>query len=127
MYSLFIMDFQNIIKDASLIKLKDQQVNKCLSINFFTAIKTKYGEQYLIYNKKYNVTFYSNSQIYGYLHTFINTLNNKDGYYYKDDQLSDIAKFKIISIEENHASLKFLNKESVYKKSTIPLSSDDEK
>ena len=101
-------------------------MNKCLSINFFTEIKTKFGSQYLIYNKKYNVTYYSNSQIYAYLHTFINNLLTKDGYYYKDDQLSEIAKFKIISIEENHASLKFLNKESVYKKSTIPLSSDDE-
>ena len=120
------MDIPTLIKNASLIKLKEQQPNKILSINFFTIVKTKYGEQYMIYNQKYNVVFYSNSQIYGYLHTLINTLNSKDGYYYKDDKLSDIAKFKIVSIEENKANLKFLNKESVYKTYTIPLS-DDEK
>ena len=122
------MDFPTLIKNASLIKLKEQQPNKILSINFFTIVKTKYGEQYMIYNQKYNVVFYSNSQIYGYLHTLINTLNSKDGYYYKDDQLSDITKFKIVSIEENKANLKFLNKESTYKTYQIPLSdSDNEK
>ena len=123
------MDFPNLIKNASLIKIKEQQIGKTIAINFFTSVTNKFGTQFLIYNKRHNVVFYSNSQIYGYLNSFINTLKNKDGYYYKDkEELSDIAKFKIVSIEENHATLKFLNKESTYKTYQIPLSdSDNEK
>ena len=120
------MDFPNLIKNASLIKIKEQQIGKTIAINFFTIVKTKYGEQYMIYNKKHNVVFYSNSQLYGYLHTFINNLKNKDSYYHKDCELNDIAKFKIVSIEENRTTLKFLNKESTYKTYQIPLSDSDE-
>ena len=118
------MDFEKIV-NSDIIRLKDQKVNKTLSINFYRSIKTKFGEQYLLYNKKYNKSFFSNKQIYSYL-SKISNLQQEDGFYYKDEQLSDIVTFKISKIEDNHVSVTFINDNSKYKSEILPLSDDEQ-
>ena len=119
------MDFEKLVNHCDIIRLKDQKVNKTISINFFRSIKTKFGEQYLLYNKKYNKIFFSNKQIYSYLSKITN-LKQKDGFYYKDEELSDIVTFKISKIEENHVSVSFINDNVRYKKQCIELSDDEQ-
>ena len=119
------MDFEKIV-NSDIIRLKDQKLNKKLTINFFRSIKTKQiGEQYLLYNKKYNKSFFSNKQIYSYL-SKISNLQQEDGFYYKDEQLSDILTFKITKIENNCVSVTFINDNSKYKSEILPLSDNEQ-
>ena len=119
------MDFEQIINHCDIIRLKDQKVNKTLSINFFRSIKTKFVEQYLLYNKKYNKIFFSNKQIFGYINKITN-LKEKDGFYFKDDILSDIVTFQIKKIEDNRVSVSFINDNSRYKSEILPLSDNEQ-
>ena len=119
------MDFEKLVNHCDIIRLKDQKVNKSLSINFFRSIKTKFGEQYLLYNKKYNKIFFSNKQIFGYI-SKISNLKEKDGFYYKDEQLSDIVTFQIKKIEDNRVSVSFINDNSRYKSEILPLSDNEQ-
>ena len=119
------MDFEQIVNHCDIIRLKDQKVTKTLSVNFFRNIKTKFGEQYLLYNKKYNKIFFSNKQIYSYLSKITN-LKQKDGFYYKNDELSDIVTFQIKQIENNCVSVSFINDNSRYKSEILPLSDNEQ-
>ena len=49
------MQFENIINESKQVKLKDQEIGKRFSINLILKTKSKYGDNYLLYNKKYNV------------------------------------------------------------------------
>ena len=69
--------------------------------------------------------FFSNKQIFGYINK-ISNLKEKDGFYFKDDILSDIVTFKITKIEDNRVSVSFINDNSRYKSEILPLS-DNEK
>ena len=69
--------------------------------------------------------FFSNKQIFGYI-SKISNLQQKDGFYYKDESLSDIVTFKITKIEDNHVSVTFINDNSKYKKQCIELSDDEQ-
>lgn len=82
------------------IKLKDQKVGKRFDINIIKLIKTKYGNNMILYNKKHNRVFFANSLLRAYLSKVIINLKHTDNYYYKDDDLSSILQFIITGKKE---------------------------
>ena len=93
------MQFENIINESRQIKLKDQEIGKRFSINLILKTKSKYGDNYLLYNEKYNVVMYANAQIKGYVSKMSTNLKSKGDYFYADEKLSDIIQFKIKNID----------------------------
>ena len=92
------MQFESIINESKQIKLKYQEIGKTFSINLILKTKSKYGDNYLLYNKKYNVVMYANAQIKGYVSKMSTNLKSKGDYYYVDENLSDVIQFKIKNI-----------------------------
>ena len=92
------MQFEYIINESKQIKLKDQEIGKTFSINLILKTKSKYVDNYLLYNKKYNVVMFANAQIKGYAYKMSTNLKSKGDYYYVDEKLSDIIQFKIKNI-----------------------------
>ena len=111
------------------IKLKDQKVNKKLQVNIIMKITTdKYGQTYLLYNKKHNRKFFANAQLKAYLNK-IDNLKNINNIYYKDDDLSTILEFKIklITIDKDNnkkVEIDFMKKHQ-YESETLELSDSD--
>lgn len=123
------MNFQSLFENAQEIKLKFQPLTKKLCVNCFKVVRSKFGESMICYNKKYNVVFFTNSQLKGYLKKTMCNLLSKDNIYYKDEQLSDIIKFSIDSINESgQINLTILKNKKINNNSdsfVIPLSDDD--
>ena len=82
------------------IKLKDQKVGKRFDINIIKLIKTKYGNNMILYNKKHNRVFFANSFLRADLSKVITNLKHNDNYYYKDDDLSSILQYIITGKKE---------------------------
>ena len=126
------MQFENIINESKQIKLKDQEIGKTFSINLILKTKSKYGDNYLLYNKKYNVVMYANAQIKGYVSKMSTNLKSKGDYFYADEKLSDIIQFKIKNIDVGDdqkvkVDIEIIkNNKNTYTSEKIPLS-DDEK
>jgi len=127
-----MQNFESIINDSKQIKLKDQEIGKRFSINLILKTRSKYGENYLLYNKKYNVVMYANAQIKGYVSKMSTNLKSKGDYYYVDEKLSDIIQFKIKNIvvdedQKTKVDIEIIkNNRNNYTSEKIPLS-DDEK
>ena len=100
------MNFDKKFENSTMIKLNEQNEGKTFEINLIKLIHTKYGDNLILYNKKYNKTFYSNSLLKAYLSKVMTTLKTENNYYYKDDQLSNILKFKIKSITTDKKGMK---------------------
>ena len=92
------MDFDKIMENSAMIVLSEQNVGKMIEINLIKQINTKFGPNLVLYNKKYNKSFYSNSLLKAYLTKAMTSLKTSNQYYYKDDDLSSILKFRIQSI-----------------------------
>ena len=126
------MQFENIINESKQIKLKDQEIGKRFSINLILKTKSKYGDNFLLYNKKYNVVMYANAQIKGYVSKMSTNLKSKGDYFYADEKLSDIIQFKIKNIvvgedQKIKVDIEIIkNNRNTYTSEKIPLS-DDEK
>jgi len=126
------MQFENIINESKQIKLKDQEIGKRFSINLILKTKSKYGDNFLLYNKKYNVVMYANAQIKGYVSKMSTNLKSKGDYFYVDEKLSDIIQFKIKNIDVGDdqkvkVDIEIIkNNKNTYTSEKIPLS-DDEK
>ena len=126
------MQFENIINESKQIKLKDQEIGKRFSINLILKTRSKYGDNYLLYNKKYNVVMYANAQIKGYVSKMSTNLKSKGDYFYADEKLSDIVQFKIKNIDVGDdqkvkVDIEIIkNNKKTYTSEKIPLS-DDEK
>ena len=111
------------------IKLKDQKINKKLQVNIIMNITTdKYGQTYLLYNKKHNRKFFANAQLKAYLNK-IDNLKNINNIYYKDNDLSTILEFKIKSITiddkgNQKVEIDFMKKQQ-YKAESLQLSDSD--
>ena len=95
------------------IKIKNQKVGKKLIVNAFRVINTRYGESFLCYSDKYKRVFYANSQLKSYLNKMKADLKVDNGYYYKDDKISDILEFKIkaFKTDNDQVELEFIKKE----------------
>lgn len=93
------IDFNNLFTSTE-IKLKLQSINKKLTVNAFRVLKSKFGNSYLCYCLKYNRIYYANSQLKAYLAKIQPDLKIEDGYYYKDDELTNIVEFKIKSKDD---------------------------
>ena len=126
------MQFENIINESKQIKLKNQEIGKTFSINLILKTKSKYGDNYLPYNKKYNVVMYVNAQIKGNVSKMSTNLKSKGDYFYTDEKLSDIIQFKIKNIvvgedQKVKVDIEIIkNNKNTYTSEKIPLS-DDEK
>ena len=119
---------EKLFEDSTLIKLKDQIVTKIISINAIKAVQTKFGKSFLCYNLKHNTSFFSNSQLKGYLNKIVPNLQCSNGIYTKDEALNDIVKFSIESIgDNNQVKLNFIRNKVNATLSTkpIPLSDSD--
>ena len=127
-----MQNFESIINESKQIKLKDQEIGKTFSINLILKTKSKYGDNYLLYNKKYNVVMYANAQIKGYVSKMSTNLKSKGDYFYADEKLSDIIQFKIKNIvvgedQKVKVDIEIIkNNKNTYTSEKIPLS-DDEK
>ena len=119
------MNFEDITKNCTEIKLKSQLVNKTLAINCIKPIKTRFNDSYLCYNKKYNKVFYANAQLRGYIKRLIGDLKSNNNFYYKDDELSDILKFKIESINNEKVNLSIIYKKCLFKDEVLELSDNE--
>ena len=125
------MQFENIITESKQIKLKDQEIGKTFSINLILKTKSKYVDNYLLYNKKYNVVMYANAQIKGYVSKMSTNLKSKGDYYYADEKLSDIIQFKIKNIvvdedQKTKVDIEIIkNNRNTYTSEKIPLSNDE--
>ena len=124
------IDFEYLF-NSNEIKLKNQKINKTLSVNAFKILKTKFGESYLCFSDRCIRIFYANSQLKSYLSKLKQDLKVEDGYYYKDEDLSKIVEFKIKVINEvnGQVELEILkNKKSINKNTDEVLElTDDEK
>ena len=80
-----MQNFESIINDSKQIKLKDQEIGKRFSINIILKTRSKYGENYFLYNKKYNVVMYANAQIKGYLSKMSTNLKSNGDCFYADE------------------------------------------
>ena len=127
---LYKMNFENYFEKAELISLKNQKVGKTLQVNLIKLIKTKFGNAMIIYDKKHNITYYSNSLLKAYLNKLIENLKNESTYYYIDEDLSTILSFKIESIKnvdgKIQVQLEFNKNKSKCSDKVLDLSSDDE-
>ena len=119
------MNFEDITKNCTEIKLKSQLVNKQIAINGIKPIKTRFNDSYLCYNKKYNKVFYANAQLRGYIKKLISDLKSNNNFYYKDD-LSDILTIKIDSIENEKVNLSFINSKKISFQDEVLQLSDNE-
>ena len=127
------MNFDDLYEKCSMIKLNEQEEGKVFEVNLIKQITTKFGTNLILYNKKYNVCFYSNALLKSYLTKMLSNLKSNGSYYYKDDQLSKLIKFQIKKIGKdkrgmNKVDLDFIrdNKNIQQENKVIPLS-DDEK
>ena len=126
------MQFENIINESKQIKLKDQEIGKRFSINLILKTKSKYGDNYLLYNKKYNVVMYANAQIKDYVYKMSTNLKSKGDQFYVDEKLGDIKQFKIKNIvvgedQKVKVDIEIIkNNKNTHTSEKIPLS-DDEK
>ena len=84
----------------------------------------------ILYDKKQNITYYSNSLLKAYLNKLIENLKNETTYYYIDEDLSSILSFKIESIKtvdgKIQVQLEFIKNKSKCSDKVLDLSSDDE-
>ena len=124
------MEFNKIF-ETDLIKLSDQKEGKTLHINVIKTIKTQYGDSFLMYDKKHNKTFFSNSLLKAYLTKMLNDLTNEKNYYYIDNDLSTILSFKIGAIKtingKQQLQLEFIkNKKLQCNNEILDLSESDE-
>ena len=61
------MNFVEMYNECNEIKLANQKIGKKLNINIIMKLKTKYGENLLLYDKVHNVIFFGNSLLKAYL------------------------------------------------------------
>ena len=115
-----------LFNESSIVLLRDQFINKRLSVNLIKKIQGKFGETYMCLNNKYNVKFFCNAQLRGYINKMLSNLDSNDCFYFKNDQLDDILKFQIVSISDDRVNIEFIKNKKEYTKNIIPLS-DDEK
>ena len=110
------MTFTEIFNECNEIKLTNQKIGKKLNVNIIMKLKTKYGDNLLLYDKIHNVKFFGNSLLKSYLSKCLESLQNKDDFYFKDDLLSAIMTFKIIGVKEingnNQILLEFIKKQN---------------
>ena len=130
------MDFDKIMENSAMIVLSEQNGGKVIEINLIKQIITKFGPNLVLYNKKYNKSFYSNSLLKAYLTKAMTSLKTSNQYYYKDDDISSILKFRIQSITTDKRGCKqiqltFIKEHKRQENEAIPLSdsekTDDEK
>ena len=126
------MNFDEIYEKCSMIKINEQEEGKIFEVNLIKQITTKFGTNLILYNKKYNVCFYSNALLKSYLTKVMSNLKSNGSYYYKDDQLSKLIKFQIKKIGKdkrgmNKVDLDFIrdNKNIQQENKKIPLSDDE--
>ena len=115
-----------LFNESSIILLRDQFINKRLSVNLIKKIQGKFGETYMCLNSKYNIKFFCNCQLRGYINKMVSNLESNECFYFKNNQLDDILKFQIVSISDNRVNIEFIKNKKEYTKNIIPLS-DDEK
>ena len=56
-------NFDSVINGSGQIKLKDQPIGKIFSVNLLFKTKSRFGDNLLLYNKKYNRVMYGNAQL----------------------------------------------------------------
>ena len=95
------MNFESYFEKSELISLKNQKVGKTLQVNLIKLIKTKFGNAMIIYDKKHNVTYYSNSLLKAYLNKLIENIKKELIYYNINKDLSTFLSFKIESIKKH--------------------------
>lgn len=126
------MNFDEIYEKCSMIKINEQEEGKIFEVNLIKQITTKFGTNLILYNKKYNVCFYSNALLKSYLTKVMSNLKSNGSYYYKDDQLSKLIKFQIKKIGKDKrgmikVDLDFIKdtKNIQQENKVIPLSDDE--
>ena len=126
------MNFDEIYEKCSMIKINEQEEGKIFEVNLIKQITTKFGTNLILYNKKYNVCFYSNALLKSYLTKMLSNLKSNGSYYYKDDQLSKLIKFQIKKIGKDKrgmikVDLDFIKdtKNIQQENKVIPLSDDE--
>ena len=124
------MNFESYFEKSELISLKNQKIGNTLQVNLLKLIKTKFGNAMIIYDKKHNITYYSNSLLKAYLNKRIENIKNESTYYYIDEDLSTIMSFKIESIKTIDGKIQvhqeFIKNKSKCSNKVLDLSSDDE-
>ena len=115
-----------LFNESSIVLLRDQFINKRLSVNLIKKIQGKFGETYMCLNNKYNVKFFCNAQLRGYINKMLSNLNSNECFYFKNDQLDDILKFQIVSISDDRVNIEFIKNKKEYTKNIIPLSDDEQ-
>ena len=123
-------NLQNYFDSSDSIILRETPVGKSLYVNLIKPIKTKYGDALVLYDRKHNATFFSNSLLYSYLSKTLSDLKSSDGIYYKDDKMTPILNFKVKSVDKNkngqlQVQLSFI-KNIEHKTKVLELSDSDE-
>ena len=86
------------------IKIGTQTLGKKLHVNIIKKISTKFGENYYIYDKVNNVSFFGNSLLKSFIEKILEKLQIKDGYYVLNDNIEDIL---ILKVAGNYMDNKF--------------------
>ena len=93
------------------IKISNQIVGKRLYVNLIKKINTRFGINYLCYDKKHNCALFGNSLLKAFLNKIICNLTTKDNVYYcMDPKLSLILALKITSCEKDKKTGKLYQK-----------------
>ena len=91
------MNFDELLQNATQVNLKDLKIGDRFEINLIKSVKTKFGPSFIIYSKNKNYSFFSNSQLKGYLNKVVESLDKKNSYYFKSE---DLEKFLEIQIKD---------------------------
>ena len=82
----------------------------------------------ILYDKKHNITYYSNSLLKAYLNKLKENLKNESAFHYIDEDLSTILSFKIESIKtidgKIQVQLEFIKNKFKCSDKVLDLSSD---
>ena len=124
------MNLENIEKlfECNDIKLSEQKINKSFEVSIILKLENKnYGTQMIIYDNKNQRKYYSNSLLKSYLSKCLDSLQHIDNFYFKDNELNPILKFKISGFKESNGKKQVLL-DFIKNKCTneiLPLSDDD--
>ena len=77
------------------VKIQNQTTGKKLHVNIIKPIKTKFGDNFYIYDKVNNGSFFGNSLLKSLIEKILDKLQIKDGYYVLNDNIDDILILKI--------------------------------